>query len=286
MLVLFALVIAMVIKTFVVQAFVIPSGSMQNTLAVHDKILVNKLVYDFRAIKPGDIVVFNGDGTWNASSASASNQNLLARLFDDTVRKAVDSVAGLFGTPVGQTDYVKRVIGVPGDHVVCCDAQGLITVNGVPLHEQSYLYPGNQSSSAPDEIRGHFNVTVPAGYLWVLGDHRGISDDSRGHTADPGNGMIPESKVIGRAFVIVWPPSQWRILPIPATFDQRGVAGTAAGPLPPGRLASLASAQLTATVRPASGYLPVAAGLFGAVPLTWLKRRAALRVRVRKQGRR
>ena len=138
---------------------------MQNTLAVHDKILVNKLVYDFRAIKPGDIVVFNGDGTWSASPASASNQNLLARFFDDTVRKAVDSVAGLFGTPVGQTDYVKRVIGVPGDHVVCCDAQGLITVNGVPLHEQSYLYPGNQSSSAPDEIRGHFNVTVPAGYL-------------------------------------------------------------------------------------------------------------------------
>ena len=213
----------MVIKTFVVQAFVIPSGSMQNTLAINDKILVNKLVYDFRAIKPGDIVVFNGDGSWNVAPPSGSNSNLLARMFDDTVRRAVDSVGGLFGTPVGQTDYVKRVIGVPGDRVSCCTAQGLLTVNGVPLHEQSYLYPGNKPGSAPEGIQGHFSVTVPPGYLWVLGDHRAISDDSRGHRDDPGNGMIPESKVIGRAFVIVWPPSHWRILPIPATFDQPGV---------------------------------------------------------------
>ena len=285
-LVLFALVIAMGIKTFVVQAFVIPSGSMQNTLAVHDKILVNKLVYDFRAIKPGDIVVFNGDGTWNAPPAPAASQNLLARIFDDTVRRAVDSVGGLFGTPVGQTDYVKRVIGVPGDHVVCCNAQGLITVNGAPLLEQSYLYPGDRPGSAPDGIPGHFNVRVPAGYLWVLGDHRGVSDDSRGHRADPGDGMIPESKVIGRAFVIVWPLSQWRILPIPATFDQAGVAATgSARPQLPSTAASLTSGQLTAAVRPSAAYLPVAAGLAGAVPLTWLKRRARRRVRLRRRGR-
>ena len=115
------------------------------------------------------------------------------------------------------------MIGVPGDHVRCCNAQGLITVNGVPLHEQSYLYPGDRPGSAPSGIPGHFNVTVPAGYLWVLGDHRGISDDSRGHEADPGNGMIPEDEVIGRAFVIVWPPSQWQILPIPSTFEQPGI---------------------------------------------------------------
>ncbi len=281
-----ALVIAMVVKTFVVQAFVIPSGSMQNTLAINDKILVNKLVYNFRAIKPGDIVVFNGDGSWNAAPPSGSNSNLLARMFDDTVRRALDSVGGLFGTPVGQTDYVKRVIGVPGDRVFCCTAQGLLTVNGVQLHEQSYLYPGNQPGSAPEGIQGHFSVTVPPGYLWVLGDHRAISDDSRGHRDDPGNGLIPESKVIGRAFVIVWPPSHWRILPIPATFDQPGVdqpgvdrTGVARGTgarrsRRPAIAASMPASQLLARVRPAAPYLPMTAGIAGAVPLIWLERLA------------
>jgi signal peptidase I len=248
-----ALVIAILVKTFVVQAFVIPSGSMQDTLEIGDKILVNKLVYHLRAIEPGDIVVFNGAGSWEpAAPTSGPNDNPLARAYDDTVRKLFDAVGSLFGSPLDQTDFVKRVIGVPGDHVVCCDPQGLITVNGVPLHEQSYLYPGDQPSSAPPGIPGHFNVRVPAGYLWVLGDHRGISDDSRGHEADPGNGMIPENKVIGRAFVIVWPPSQWGILRIPATFDQKGI-DTAAGA--------------------ASAAVPAAAGVVAAVPLTWLYRR-------------
>jgi signal peptidase I len=280
-----ALLVALLIKTFVVQAFFIPTGSMQDTLGIGDKILVNKLVYHFRSIEPGDIVVFNGAGTWNPPESAAVSSNPVGRLYDDTLRPLLTSVQGLFGTPLGQVDYVKRVIGVPGDHVRCCNAQGLVTVNGVPLHEQSYLYPGNKPGSAPAGIPSRFNVTVPAGYLWVLGDHRGVSDDSRGHEADPGNGMILESKVIGRAFVIVWPPSSWRILRIPATFGQPGIdspaAGgqrsAAAGPAVADPAASLRPAQL----RPEPDYLPVTGGVALALPLTWLQRRARRRLRRR-----
>jgi signal peptidase I len=279
-LVVVALVIAVVIKTFVVQAFVIPTGSMQNTLAINDKILVNKLVYHFRPIRAGDIIVFDGSGSWNAPApSSGSTSNPLARVYDDTLRKLFDSVGGLFGTPIGQTDYVKRVIGVPGDHVECCNAQGLITVNGVPLHEQSYLYPGDQPSSHPYGIPGNFNVTVPPGYLWVLGDHRGVSDDSRGHEADPGNGMIPENMVIGRAFMIVWPPSQWRILPIPATFDQPGITKASSSAAGAERSTAVHAVPAAVRVRPEAPYLPVAAGFAGAVPLTWLRRRVLARRR-------
>lgn len=276
-LVVIALVIAVVVKTFVVQAFVIPSGSMENTLRINDKILVSKVTYHFRSIEPGDIVVFDGTGTWVAPPAQSGDSNPLARAYDDTARKLFDAIGGLFGAPVGETDFVKRVIGVPGDHVVCCNASGLITVNGVPLHEQSYLYPGDQPGSAPYGIPGHFNVTVPPGYLWVLGDHRSVSDDSRGHEADPGNGMIPESKVIGRAFMIVWPLSHWRVLPIPATFDRPGIdspakadaagVGSQSGGLP-----------VSARVRPADPYLPVAIGFAGATPLTLLRRRVRHRL--------
>src|SRR5580693_419885 len=160
LLVLLALVIALVIKTFVVQAFFIPSGSMENTLEIGDKILVNKLIYHFRSIQPGDVIVFDGAGSWNpVPRAAAPSSNPLVRAYDATIVSLVHSIAGLFGTPVGQTDYVKRVIGVPGDRVTCCNAQGLVTVNGVPLHETSYIFPG----AAPSQI--HFNIVVPKGRL-------------------------------------------------------------------------------------------------------------------------
>jgi signal peptidase I len=267
LLIVIALTIALLIKSFVVQAFFIPSSSMENTLDIGDKVLVNKLVYHFRSIQPGDIVVFNGDGSWDPVPAPAkSSSDPLVRLYDVTLNPLYHSILGLFGTAPGQTDYIKRVIGVPGDRVACCNANGDMTVNGVALHEQSYLYPGN----APSTQR--FSITVPAGRLWVMGDHRSVSWDSRGHTSDPGNGTIPENKVIGRAFMIVWPPSRWRILDIPSTFGQPGIAASHGA-------ASLGTtnASLATTTVPAAPYLPLEAGFLAAVPLTWLQRRLRLR---------
>ena len=118
-----ALAIALVIKTFVVQPFFIPSSSMEDTLLIGDKVLVNKLVYHFRSIQPGDIIVFNGVGSWNAAPPPAKPaSDPFVRAYDATLKPLFHSIAGLFGTPVGQTDYIKRVIGVPGDHVACCNA--------------------------------------------------------------------------------------------------------------------------------------------------------------------
>jgi signal peptidase I len=262
-----ALTIALLIKSFVVQAFYIPSSSMENTLDIGDKVLVNKLVYHLRPIEPGDIVVFNGVGSWDPAPPPAmASSDPLVRLYDVTLDPLYHSILGLFGTAPGQQDFVKRVIGIPGDHVACCTASGDMTVNGVPLQEQLYLYPGNVPST------DRFSITVPPGRLWVMGDHRLVSYDSRGHTADPGKGTIPESMVIGRAFMIVWPPSRWRVLSIPATFGQAGIHGSQ-------------GAALGAAVAPTAPYLPLEAGFVVAVPLTWLQRRLRRRAMRRLQAR-
>jgi signal peptidase I len=221
-----ALLVTILLKMFVVQVFSIPSGSMENTLLPGDRILVSKVVYRFRSIARGDVVVFNGAGSWDPAIVLPSNPVL--RYLDD----AKDVVTGTPGI-----DYIKRVIGIPGDHVACCDAQGLVTVNGVPLNEKSYIYPGD----AP--AQQSFSIVVPAGRLWVMGDNRADSDDSRYRAASPGDGTIPESAVVGRAFVIIWPLSRINDVPIPATFAQKGLQAAAAiAAAPPATLAGGAGA--------------------------------------------
>ncbi len=281
-LIVIALVIALLIKSFVVQPFFIPSSSMENTLKVGDKVLVSKLTYDFRPIEPGDIVVFNGDGSWDPNPpGQPRSRNPVVRLYDATVLRLYHAIIGLFGDAPGQQDYIKRVIGVPGDHVACCNARGQVTVNGIGLNEKSYLYPGNAPGSGEG---GHFSITVPPGRLWVMGDHRSVSWDSRGHRSDPGGGTIPESAVVGRAFMIIWPPSRIRILPIPSTFDRPGIdlPRSAAG----ARATALAGMPrglpaLGGIVGDAAPYLPAEAGFALALPLTWLQRRLRLRRRGR-----
>ena len=264
-LVVVALLLAVVIKTYAIQAFFIPSGSMENTLEINDRVLVNKLVYDVRGIHRGDIVVFNGDGSWDPGTPPRDT---------NFVVKFAQGFASMFGFGHPGDILIKRVIGLPGDRVACCDAQGRVTVNGVPLTEQSYLYPGD----APSEIR--FNIVVQPGRLWVMGDHRLISDDSRNHLGEPGGGTVPENAVIGRAFVIIWPISRWRILPIPATFERPGLGAASASPAPPA--AQDTSALMSARLEPASPALPLALGFAGAVPVTWLQRRVRLRIALRR----
>nr|WP_269329650.1 signal peptidase I [Kineosporia babensis] len=193
-----ALGLSLLIKTFLVQAFFIPSPSMENTLLTGDRVLVSKLTPGPFDLKRGDIVVFKDPGGW---------------LGDSTVAEAgaVHKVLSFVGlVPSNSDDHlIKRVIGMPGDVVACCDEQGRITVNGVAIDEP-YLYPGDSPSDKT------FSVTVAAGHIWVLGDHRSVSQDSRYHP-DVNNGMVPEANIVGRAFVNVWPLSRFGLLRNPSS---------------------------------------------------------------------
>jgi signal peptidase I len=265
-----ALLLAVLIKTYAIQAFYIPSGSMENTLIVNDRVLVNKIVYHTRDIHRGDIVVFNGDGSWDPGTIPVSGN-----IFEQFGQ----GFASMFGFGHPGDILIKRVIGIPGDHVACCDSEGRVTVNSVPLSEQSYLYPG----SAPSLSR--FNVQVPSGRLWVMGDNRFYSADSRDHQGDPGGGTIPVSAVIGRAFVIIWPPSRWSILPIPATFQQPALSNSHAA-APPAAGSAGSAGVLPARAEPTGQTVPLVLGFAGAIPLTWLQRRVRTRIRKRRQPRR
>jgi signal peptidase I len=273
-----ALLIAVALKTYAIQAFFIPSGSMENTLEINDRVLVNKIVYHIRGIHRGDIVVFNGDGSWDPGSVPV-HSNFVEEFFS--------GFASMFGFGHPGDILIKRVIGLPGDRVACCDAQGRLTVNGTPLSEQSYLYPGD----VPSEDR--FNIVVPSGRLWVMGDHRLISEDSRDHEGDPGGGTVPESAVVGRAFVIIWPPGRWRILPIPATFEQPKLNASAVATAAAGSAAATAGAGnantpglLSARLAPSSPALPLSLGFAAAIPVSWLQRRVRVRVARRRAARR
>lgn len=204
-----ALVLSMLIKTFLVQSFYIPTGSMEQTLEVGDRVLVSKLAPGPLDVHRGDIVVFKDPGGWLEPKADTGPGGLRGA--------AVDALTfvGLLPQDSGE-HLIKRVIGLPGDTVECCDAQGRLTVNGVPIDEP-YLYPGVR----PSEIE--FSVVVPEGRLWVMGDNRPNSQDSRYRQADPGGGAIPIGNVVGVTFVTMWPFDRTTVLRNPGdTFADVG----------------------------------------------------------------
>ncbi|MDA8911279.1 signal peptidase I [bacterium] len=194
----FALILSVLIKAFLIRSFFIPSGSMLDTLQINDRIIVNVLAPEVVELQHGDVVVFKDPGGW-LGVASAVEKEPLEQLGD--------FVLGTFGitAPDSAEHLVKRVIGLPGDVITCCDADGKLLLNGLPLDEP-YLRAG----SNPSDIE--FSVTVPAGQLWVMGDNRGNSTDSRYHQDLPTGGFVPIDVVVGRAMLISWPVENWTYL--------------------------------------------------------------------------
>lgn len=188
--VLVAFLVSFMLKTFLVRSFYIPSVSMEETLQVDDRILVNQLVPNVMDVKRGDVVVFKDPGGWLYPRSSQPPQGF------EKVLQAVGLAAD-----TSHEYVVKRVIGVGGDRVACCDAQGRVTVNGVPLNEPYIVVPPGETKASKID----FDVTVPEGSVWVMGDNRYQSKDSRYNQDQPGKGFVPEEEIVGRAFVINWP---------------------------------------------------------------------------------
>ena len=228
-----AILISFLIKTFLIRSFYIPSESMEDTLAVNDRIIVNQLVPDLTAIERGDIVVFQDPGGW-LDPVPKPQQNGFSAAVDWLL-----SVVGLTA-PDSNDHLIKRVIGLPGDAVVCCDDFGRMTVNGESLDEEPYVkLPAGVTKVSRDE----FSVTVPDDALWVMGDNRYNSRDSRFNRDKPGNGFVPIDHVVGRAVLISWPVDRWTWLdnypmvfgevpdadeaaPQPTPSDEAGSEGT------------------------------------------------------------
>ncbi|MDF6045141.1 signal peptidase I [Streptomyces sp. NPDC005318] len=228
-----ALILALLIKTFLVQAFSIPSDSMQDTLQRGDRVLVDKLTPWFGSEpQRGEVVVFHDPGGW-LENAQTPEPNVVQKFL---------SFIGLMPS-AEEKDLIKRVIAIGGDTVECRE-NGPVTVNGKALQEQSFIYPGN----TPCNDQPFGPIKVPEGRIWVMGDHRQNSLDSRYHQELPGQGTVSTDEVVGRAFVVAWPINRWATLPVPATFDQPGINA-------------------------AMGMAPGALGVAGALPLVMWRRR-------------
>ncbi|MFD6534335.1 signal peptidase I [Streptomyces sp. NPDC060184] len=234
-----ALVLALLIKTFLVQAFSIPSDSMQDTLQRGDRVLVDKLTPWFGSEpERGEVVVFHDPGGWLEGTATP----------DPNVAQKFLSFIGLMPS-AEEKDLIKRVIAVGGDTVEC-KLNGPVTVNGKALDEKSFIYPGN----TPCDDKPFGPIKVPKGRIWVMGDHRQNSLDSRYHQNLPGQGTVSVDDVVGRAVLVAWPVNRWATLPVPSTFDQPGLNAAAAA-------------------------APAALGVAGALPLVLWRRRRLTRER-------
>lgn len=197
-LVIVALVLAALLRAFVIQTFWIPSSSMEKTLhgctgCTNDRVLVNRVVYRLHQPRPGDIVVFTAPAGWDVDGDASASGNFLTRLLNRPF--------GISNRPT----LVKRVIAVGGQTVSCCDRRGDVVVDGHALHEP-YVY-----TSGVDPKKRFGPVKVPRGDLWVMGDHRNVSADSRWHADAPSHGMVPERDVVGKVFAIMWPVNRWRL---------------------------------------------------------------------------
>lgn len=205
-----AVVLVALVRALVVQKLYVPTGSMEPTVQPADRVLVDKW-HGASGLQRGDIVVFDGTVAWGGPSTATHEDTGLVGSVLTPARKAL-------GIDFGEKDYLKRVIGMPGDHVVCCTSAGHLTINGTQVTEP-YLPAGARASEVT------FDVTVPAGKVWLLGDNRTESADARAHLGDPGGGLVPLDDIIGRVDLRFWPLSRWGTMERSTTLSHLTAGG-------------------------------------------------------------